>query len=371
MKYKMKIFFMWISNEKESLWIYAKNLFESLKTKIDVVDIRDKNTETSRLKTMISQFTTNILPHKIKDFNKKDDVILYSHSSFILSPLRNLKRSIVVVHDLVLFDDEYYEWRPIFIKLLKYWYKILWKLLYKRMLKKSLWIVAISEATKEDILKKFWKSLNNKIKVIYNWVDLSLFKPAKWKEIPNNLKDDYLCYIWSEMPRKNLKNIIKAFSLIKKEYPNLKLIKAPKDNSDNRIKTLEYIKESKLEIWKDIILINEFLPFEKLVELYQYSKVFIFPSIKEGFWFPIIEAEACWVPVITTNYNPMMELVPYKDMTVDPQNPQDIANKTLKILRDDGLRKDMIEEWISNSDNFTWENTANNFKIYIMELVKK
>lgn len=360
---------MWLWNEKESLWIYAKNLFESLKSKIELIDMRDKITESSRLKTMLTQFITNIIPHKIKNFDKKNDIILYSHSSFILSPLRKLKRSIVVVHDLILFDDEYYEWRPIFIKLLKYWFKILWKFLYSRMLRECLWIVAISEATKEDILKKFWKWLNQKIKVVYNWVDLSLFKPAKWKEIPNNLKDDYICYIWSEMPRKNLKNIIKAFSLVKKEYPNLKLIKAPKDNSDNRVKTMEYIKESKLEIWKDIILINEFLPFEKLVELYQYSKVFMFPSIKEGFWFPIIEAEACWIPVITTNYNPMMELVPYKDMTVDPHNPQDVADKTIRVLNDSNLREKMIKDWINYSSKFTWENTGNNIINFIKELI--
>lgn len=238
------------------------------------------------------------------------------------------------------------------------------------MLKKCLWIVAISEATKEDIMNKFWKDLENKIKVIYNWVDLKLFKPAKEEDKKKfKYKVDYLCYIWSEMPRKNLKNIIAAFSIIKKKYPELKLIKAPKDSSDNRIKTLEYIKESWLKIWEDIILIDEFLPFDELVHLYQNAKVFLFPSLKEWFWFPIIESQSCWTPVITTNYNPMLELIPYKNMTVDPNNSQDIAEKVIKILNNDKLREKMIKEGLDYSSKFTWENTANNLKNYITSLL--
>ncbi len=366
----MKLFFMWISNEKESLWIYAKNLYGSLKTKIKIVDMRDKNTESSRLNTIISQLKANILTRKIKNFNEKEDIILYSHSSFIFSPIRNLWRSIVTVHDLVLFDKEYYVNRPLFIKLLWIRYKVIWKWMYKRMLKKCLWIVAISKATKEDIINKFWKELDKKIEIIYNWVDLDLFKPATDNEKKNyKYKEDYLCYIWSEMPRKNLKNIIAAFSIIKKKYPKLKLIKAPKDTSDNRIKTLEYIKESWLKIWEDIILIDEFLPFKELVQLYQNAKIFLFPSLKEWFWFPIIEAQSCGTPVITTNYNPMLELVPYKDMTINPHNPQDIADKAIAILKDKELREEMIRQWLDYSSNFTRENTANKFFEYFNRLI--
>ena len=360
----MKVFFFGIVEKKRSLWIYGENLIKSLKKKSKVVDCRKIYEWASRIRTTFSQFWYNIIPHRLKDFNNWD-VILHSHSSFIFSPIWCLKRSIIVVHDLVLFDDDYYDWRPIFVKPLKYWNKTIWRRLYKRMLYKCLWIVAISQATKDDIIGKFWKNLEKKVEVVYNGIDLSVFKPALKKEKPDNLKDQYICYIGSEMDRKNLKNIIAWFSIVKKEFPNLKLIKAPKDNTLDREKTLKYINDNNLKVWEDVIFIDEYLPIENLIELYQYAEVFVFPSLKEGFWFPILEAQACWTPVITTNYNPMKELVTYKEMTVDPLSPEDIAEKIIKILKNPNLRESMVKDWLKNSSNFTRDNTAQNMLNFI------
>lgn len=360
---------MGIAWKKWSLWIYWEKLIESLNSKVKIIDKRKVYTEMSRSKTVLVQFMENIIPHRIKDL-KKWDIILHSSSAFIFPPIWHLKRSVIVVHDLFLFDDDYYDGRPWFVKLLKYRNKTIWKILYKNMLKKCLWIVAISRATKDDIISKFWKSLKDKIEIIYNWIDLNTFKPSTWKR-PDNLKDPYICYIWSEMERKNLKNIISAFFIVKKDFPDLKLIKAPKDNTWDREKTLRYINDNNLKVWEDIIFIDEYLPIEKLVELYQYAEVFVFPSLKEWFWFPILEAQACWVPVITTNYNPMKELVPYKEMTVDPNNPQDIADKIIKVLKNPDLRKDMVKQWLKNSSDFTWDNTAQRMLMFIKKCDSK
>ena len=362
-----KIYLMWIVDKKRSLWIYSQNLFGALKKETKVVDRRKIYTDISRFKTTVVQFFENVLPHSIKWF-EDDDIILHSHSSFIFSPLWNLKRSVIVVHDLVLYDDDYYTLRPTLVKLLKYWNKIIWKRMYKRMLYKCLWIIAISQWTKDDIIKKFWNLLEWKIEVVYNWADLSIFKPSKWEKRPQRLRDKYVCYIWSEMERKNLKNIIWAFAIIKKEFPDLKLMKAPMEKTSDRDKTLKYVENNNLRIWKDIIFIDEYLPVERLVELYQYAEVFIFPSLKEWFWFPILEAQACWTPVVTTNYNPMKELVPYKNMTVDPYDPSDIAEKTIKILKDNNLREKMSLSWLENSTSFTWENTAKKMLRFIKKL---
>ena len=181
-------------------------------------------------------------------------------------------------------------------------------------------------------------------------MDIDSFKPAENK---SNKKEKYILYVWSELERKNLKNIIAAFWIVHKKYPQLKLFKAPNEkNQANRNRTLEYIKNNWLEGWKDVILIKEYLSIEKLVELYQQAEIFCFPSLKEWFWFPIIEAQACWTPVITTNYEPMSELVPYKDMLVDPNNPADIANKMMKIIEEGKLKEKLINEWFEYVKNF-------------------
>lgn len=150
--------------------------------------------------------------------------------------------------------------------------------------------------------------------------------------------------------------------MVHKKYPTLKLIKAPiESDTEYRNQTLQYIEQNGLEVGKDVLLVNEYLSLDKLVSLYQHAEIFLFPTLKEGFGFPIIEAQSCGVPVITTHYEPMNELVPYKEMTVDPHDPEDIAQKIIMILEDPELKKKMIADGLEYVKQFSWENTAKQF----------
>jgi glycosyltransferase involved in cell wall biosynthesis len=176
-------------------------------------------------------------------------------------------------------------------------------------------------------------------------------------------------YLGSEIERKNLKNSLAAFAIVKKKYPDLLFIKAPKEGmKGRREETLHYVRASGLVIDKDIIFINEYLPVETIVELYSNAELFLFPSLKEGFGFPIIEAQSCGCPVITTHYNPMQELVSYKEMTVNPTNPRDIAEKMMKVLENKNLREKMVMEGLQYSQKFSWEQTVKGFDEMISNL---
>ena len=179
------------------------------------------------------------------------------------------------------------------------------------------------------------------------------------------LPEQYVLFIWSEYGRKNLKNAIAAFAIVKQKFPNLVFVKAPAQLGILREKTVSYVVESGLEAWKDVMFIDEYLSHEQCAELYSGARLFLFPSLSEWFGFPIIEAQSCGCPVITTNYWPMNELVPYTELTVDPNNPEDIAEKMLKVLEDDNLRTQIIEDWRMFSQKFSWENTAKGFDTLI------
>lgn len=95
--------------------------------------------------------------------------------------------------------------------------------------------------------------------------------------------------------------------------------------------------------------------------MYQHAELFIFPSLQEGFGFPIIESQACGTPVITSNLEPMSELVPYKDFLVNPNNPEDIARKISEIIKNPELREKLSQDGKKFAKNFTWEKTGKEF----------
>ncbi len=348
-----KIYFIWEYNEDNSFWIYSNNLIKHMKELNSVVDIYDKRVKIRG--TWIFRIIIHLW-NTMKNcflYNWDSDVAVYIHSFQIIPPVFIKRNRIIIVHDLFYYDsDDQYTF---FVKLYYKFHRFLYGLIFKNCCK----IIAISNATKREIINKFGESLSNKIEIIYNWINLNLFHPDKTNKTS---KFPYILYVWSEIERKNLKTIIESFSIIKTKIPNLKLVKAPwEKNLMNRKKTISYCERYNLSVWNDVILKEWFLPFHELVLLYQQAEIFLFPSFKEWFGFPILEAQACWCPVITTNYEPMNELVPYSNFTVDPYNAVEIANKIEEILSNKNLREYLINEWIEYSKKFSWEITAKNF----------
>ena len=347
------IAFVWTCDNNSSFWIYSNNLIDSINKLW--VNIKDWRLVFNKWWSFYQFLMSFLYWIKLQfSYRSKNKIVVYISTAQLIPPLLSNKNRIFIVHDLFYYDNRYNK-----SKLYKFYYLKIHKQIRNHAFNKCLKIVAISNATKHDIMNRFWKELESKIEVIYNWMDIDSFKPVRDK---NPKKEKYILYVWSELERKNLKNIIAAFWIVHKKYAELKLFKAPHEkNQENRNKTLKYIENNWLKEWKDVILIEEYLSLEKLVELYQQAEIFCFPSLKEGFWFPIIEAQACWTPVITTNYEPMSELVPYKDMLVNPNSPGDIAKKMIKVLEDKELKEKLIDDWIKYAKNFSRENTAKLF----------
>ena len=360
---RQKIYCMGAYRDDTSLGIYSDALMKELEEKYNIIDIRRKYQELSFVQHVF-QYIKFIFIFMIYQKFNKNDIILEIHNINMIPPLMLGKRwkKVHIVHDFFYYDKDFYINKKWIAKWMYYYYNTIHKWLYRFVFEKSDSIIAISQATKNEIINKFWSSFADKIEVIHNGMDTSAFKPLSQKEQKSD-HNQYLLYVGSELWRKNLKNIIAAFALVHKEFPNLKLIKAPCEWVANyRNHTLQAIKDNNLKVGKDVVFVDEYLPLEKLVELYQNAEIFLFPTLKEGFWFPIIEAQACWVPVITSNYEPMSELVPYKEMLVDPNNPKDIAEKIISILKKPDLKKQMIKDGLEYVKQFSWEQTAKKFE---------
>ena len=224
-------------------------------------------------------------------------------------------------------------------------------------------IIAISKATKQDIID-LYKVPDNKIKIVYNGANIS----KNSKEITNEqekeiqekfgIKDiPYIFFISTIEPRKNVETLIKAFNYIKeKENTNLKLIIAGGLGwkYENVIKLYE---ESK---YKEDIIMPGYISSEEKVYLYANTKCFVYPSLYEGFGLPILEAMANKALVVTANNSSLPEVG--GDVAFyynDTLNYEELGKKVMEVMKLDELEKSKrIEKGLEQVKKFSWEKCA-------------
>ena len=119
---------------------------------------------------------------------------------------------------------------------------------------------------------------------------------------------------------------------------NLKIILAEIDASD---------------LYEHIVLTG-YIPDEDLPIIYHLAALFLFPSLREGFGIPIIEAMACGVPVITSNTSSMPEVAGDAAHLINPNNKEEITNGIMKILSDGNYKNGLIEKGLKRYKLFTW-----------------
>ena len=222
-------------------------------------------------------------------------------------------------------------------------------------------LIAVSQCTKDDILKFYPNVSADKISVIHHGYDSELFscvaKTENEDEILANYKlktEGYLLYVGAIQPRKNLSVLISAFEKAKKEAPELKLILAgaPAWQADV---TLDRIAASSV---KDDIVITGTIPFDILPALYRNAAAFIFPSLYEGFGIPVLEAMASGAPTILANNSSLLEAGGDSALYFETENADDLYEKIKSILNHKGLREELIEKGKAHCSNFSWEKCA-------------
>jgi len=218
-------------------------------------------------------------------------------------------------------------------------------------------IIVMTNTGKKDLIK-YLNVNSNKIKVIYG----SYHKRFEVKKnIENllvikqkyNLPEKYIFFIGGITPLKNFSNVIKAFKIIKKKVP-VRLVVAG-------FKRWKYAKDidliNKLNLQNDVINLG-FIQDDDLPYLYNLAQCLIFPSLYEGFGIPILEAQACGCPVITSKTGCTPEVSGGAALLVDPYNCEEIAQAIYDILNNRDLREKLIANGLENVKNFSWSKTA-------------
>jgi glycosyltransferase involved in cell wall biosynthesis len=226
-----------------------------------------------------------------------------------------LENQIVTIHDLSF--RIYPEWNS---KIFSFVYNIMIPLIAKN----SNHILTVSNTSKEELINELSIS-KDKITVVYNAVSsVFLGKGSPEKEVVK-VSEDYILTVSSFHPRKNLKRLIKAF--LKISNTNLKLYIVGNFDKNFAFDELNFKElDSRVKILTNI---ND----EELKRIYKKAKLFVFPSLYEGFGIPIIEAMSCGVPVCVSDINIFKEVCGSNATYFDPKNIEDIREKIISSIK--------------------------------------
>ncbi len=206
---------------------------------------------------------------------------------------------------------------------------------FTKLASSKTYILADSVSTQQDLLQ-YYPVNQARIKVIYPGIE-ERFTPQKKSEIDRvkkkyNLPTQFILSVGTQEPRKNLARLAKAA-----ENLQLPLILVGRHGWGDQTQTLGFVPDS------------------DLVALYSSATVFAYPSLYEGFGFPVLEAMAAGAPVVTSNISSLPELAGSAAVLVDPLDTKSIQNGILSAVKNS---EKLIKAGIIQAKKFTWEATA-------------
>lgn len=279
-----------------------------------------------------------------KDISKHKIDIFHGLSHELPLKIPKNVKTVVTIHDLI---HEHYPEFYSFIDTKIYSWK------FRAACEKADVVVAISEATKKDIMD-FYKIDEHKIKVIYQSCDPQFKTPlstaAKIRRNPLP-PEHYVLYVGTVNERKNLLGLVKALQLLDNQL-NMKLVVVGEGGKYFEI-VKKYIIENGLQT-KVVFLSN--VPFTDFPSLYQNAQALVLPSFREGFGIPIIEALWSKCPVITSAGGCFPEAGGPDSIYINPSDPTAIARAIEQVSTNKALRERMILRGLEYVQKFDEKN---------------
>lgn len=249
-----------------------------------------------------------------------------------------IRNQALTIHDLS--PLEHPEWfRPSFAV----WYRLFLPILARRVRL----VFTPSEYVKKKVSERF--GIHNLI-VTPNAADHAVFFPEA-RQNSYNLPSQYVLFVGTLEPRKNLQGLLQAWQKISKDFKEVWLIVAGTYG--------KVFKTMRLSTEMERVRFLGYVEDEDLPGLYAGASLFVLPSLEEGFGLPVLEAMASGAPVIVSNCGALCELVKAAGVVFDLAERQGLSSAMQACLEDAALRSSMKEKGLHRASSFSWQTTAN------------
>ncbi|KAB8143898.1 glycosyltransferase family 4 protein [Chloroflexia bacterium SDU3-3] len=222
--------------------------------------------------------------------------------------------------------------------------------------KRSAYILAVSEATKSEIIR-YLGIPPERIVVTYDAAE-PRFRPPAPEELAAfrrraGLPERFVLFLGTLEPRKNIPTLLDAYAKIAHATDAPLIIGGGKGWLYDEI----FAKAEALGLG-DKIRFAGYVPGDDLPLWFAAATVFVFPSIYEGFGMPLLEAMACGTATVTSNRSSLPEVVGDAGLTVDPYSADELGEAILRLLNDEELRQELSERGLARARRFSWRETA-------------
>lgn len=288
-------------------------------------------------------------------FFKKYKIDLYHAPGNTGIPFCSNVKSVLTVHDLIpLQYKNYFNYSKI-----PFLSKILYTLRLNSSLKLADKIVSVSKFTKKGLVARGVNS--NKVSVIYSGTNIFP------KNIPaKNIYGEYIINNGGLDIRKNTDGLIKSFALVHQKLPNLKLV-ITGENLRYKKELLKLVKQLNIG---DFVVFTGYVDESEIAGLIKNAKCLCYPSIIEGFGFPVLEAFLLGIPVVASNTSSIPEIAGNAAVLVDPTNISKISEEIINVLTNNELSKRLIKSGYEEIKKFSWEISANQYLDLYKQLLK-
>lgn len=271
---------------------------------------------------------------------------------------RGSRGTVLTIHDLWL--DRYPEFsRKLFGQRLSFYRT-------RKRAKEASKIIAVSSFTAAEI-EQLYEVPSEKISVIHHGISSEFFPEIDEDKFslmrvrmsfPNS---PYILFVGGAGPRKNHHVLFQAFASNIFLMKNFVIIVV--GNPIHKMGKVEASSE-KFGISDKVFCVG-MVALEELRLLYSHAALFVFPSKYEGFGFPILEAMACGVPVVTSNRSALPEIAGSAAALVNPDNSEELAHAMGQVLQDSALQASLRRKGLERIANFTWKKAATKtFELY-------
>jgi len=260
-------------------------------------------------------------------------------------PLIHPRRSLVTVHDLG------YKYYPDAHPLLD---RLYLDISTRWNVKAASLVIADSYATRDDLIR-FYRVPPEKIRVIYPGYDADLFRPVRDEKRIQDVKarygieGDYFLFVGTIQPRKNIRRLLEAFALFRRStLARVKLVIAGKKG---------WLYHKAVAGGDGDVLFVGYVARDDLPALISGARLFVFPSLYEGFGFPVLEAMACGTPVLCSNASSLPEVAGNAAILVNPLDVEAMARKMERVWKE-GVPEELIRRGFERARSFSWDECA-------------